>query len=252
MIWRWRSDFEHGRGVLATWDPPAAYYDKIASLVSLARPMKVVVDTGNGVAGLFVPEMLRRLGCEVVELYTDPDPTFPNHLPDPEKEENMLDLMALVPKVGAEVGLAWDGDGDRLGVCDERGHRWEADFANILLARDLLTRHPGATILLDVKSSINTLEDLKAHGGNPQLGKTGHSFMKRRMKADGILLGGELLGPHVRRRGLLADRRRADRGRPRPEHPLALGQAALQAVRRFAAAVRDTPDPVALPRRSEV
>ena len=138
--------------------------------------------------------MLRRLGCDVVELYTEPDSTFPNHLPDPEKVENMRDLMALVPQVGAEVGLAWDGDGDRLGVCDERGHRWEADFINILLARDLLTRHPGATVLLDVKSSINTLEDIKRHGGNPTLGKTGHSFMKRRMKAEGILLGGELSG----------------------------------------------------------
>ena len=187
-------DFEQGSGTLSSWDPRPSYYDKIAELTSLARPMKVVVDTGNGVAGLFVPEMLRRLGCEVVELYTDPDPTFPNHLPDPEKEENMLDLMKLVPEVGAEVGMAWDGDGDRLGVCDERGVRWEADFINILLARDLLTRHPGATILLDVKSSINTLEDLKARGGNPQLGKTGHSFMKRRMKADGIMLGGELSG----------------------------------------------------------
>jgi phosphomannomutase/phosphoglucomutase len=188
-------DFEHGSGTLSSWDAKAAYYDKIEQLtLPLARPMKVVVDTGNGVAGLFAPEMLRRLGCDVVELYTDPDPTFPNHLPDPEKEENMRDLMALVPKVGAEVGLAWDGDGDRLGICDERGHRWEADFINILLARDLLTRHPGATILLDVKSSINTLEDLKSRGGDPQLGKTGHSFMKRRMKADGILLGGELSG----------------------------------------------------------
>lgn len=187
-------DFEHGQGHVTSWDPKEAYYAKIAALVSLARPMKVVVDTGNGVAGLFVPEMLRRLGCEVVELYTEPDSTFPNHLPDPEKEENMRDLMALVPKVGAEVGLAWDGDGDRLGVCDERGHRWEADFINILLARDLLTRHPGATILLDVKSSINTLEDVRKHGGKPELGKTGHSFMKRRMKAEGILLGGELSG----------------------------------------------------------
>jgi phosphomannomutase/phosphoglucomutase len=188
-------DFEHGSGTLSSWDPKPAYYDKVEALtMPLARPMKVVVDTGNGVAGLFAPEMLRRLGCDVVELYTEPDSSFPNHLPDPEKEENMRDLMALVPKVGAEVGLAWDGDGDRLGVCDERGYRWEADFINILLARDLLTRHPGATILLDVKSSINTLEDLKSRGGNPQLGKTGHSFMKRRMKADGILLGGELSG----------------------------------------------------------
>ena len=187
-------DFEHGSGILDTWDATAAYYDKIESLVNVARPMKVVVDTGNGVAGLFAPTMLRRLGCEVVELYTEPDSSFPNHLPDPEDPKNMADLMALVPKVGAEVGLAWDGDGDRLGVCDETGFRWEADFINILFARDLLTRHPGATVLLDVKSSLNTLADIKAHGGDPQLGKTGHSFMKRRMKAEGILLGGELSG----------------------------------------------------------
>ncbi len=187
-------DFERGSGTLTTWDATEAYYEKIASLVNVARPMKVVVDTGNGVAGLFAPEMLRRLGCDVVELYTEPDSTFPNHLPDPEDPKNMADLMALVPQVGADVGLAWDGDGDRLGVCDEKGFRWEADFINILLARDLLTRHPGATILLDVKSSLNTLADITAHGGNPQLGKTGHSFMKRRMKAEGILLGGELSG----------------------------------------------------------
>jgi phosphomannomutase/phosphoglucomutase len=187
-------DFEHGSGTLSSWDATAAYYDKIESLVNVARPMKVVVDTGNGVAGLFAPTMLRRLGCEVVELYTEPDSTFPNHLPDPEDPKNMADLMALVPQVGADVGLAWDGDGDRLGVCDETGFRWEADFINILFARDLLTRHPGATVLLDVKSSLNTLADIKAHGGDPQLGKTGHSFMKRRMKADGILLGGELSG----------------------------------------------------------
>jgi phosphomannomutase / phosphoglucomutase len=187
-------DFETGQGALDSWDPKHAYYDKIASAIALARPMKVVVDTGNGVAGLFVPEMLRRLGCEVVELYTEPDSTFPNHLPDPEQEENMRDLMALVPKVGAEVGLAWDGDGDRLGVCDERGHRYEADFINILLARDLLTRHKGATVLLDVKSSINVLEDVTRNGGRPMLWKTGHSFMKRKMRQDGIMLGGELSG----------------------------------------------------------
>jgi phosphomannomutase/phosphoglucomutase len=189
-----KRDFDDGSGHLRHWDPRESYYQKIDSAITLGRPMKVVVDTGNGVAGLFVPEMLRRLGCEVVELYTEPDSTFPNHLPDPEKEENMLDLMALVPKERAEVGLAWDGDGDRLGVCDERGERYEADFINILLARDLLTRHPGATILLDVKSSLNVLEDIRRHGGMPMLWKTGHSHMKRKMREEGLLLGGELSG----------------------------------------------------------
>ncbi|HYU19499.1 MAG TPA: phosphomannomutase/phosphoglucomutase [Chloroflexota bacterium] len=189
-----RRDFEIGSGRVGEWDPKQRYYQKIESAIHLARPMKVVADTGNGVAGLFVPEMLRRLGCEVVELYTEPDSRFPNHLPDPEKEENMRDLMALVPKVGAEVGLAWDGDGDRLGICDEHGRRYEADFINILLARDMLSRHVGATILLDVKSSINVLEDIRKHGGKPMLWKTGHSHMKRKMREDGLLLGGELSG----------------------------------------------------------
>ena len=191
-----KRDFEVGSGHVREWNPTGPYYDKIASAISLSRPMKVVADTGNGVAGLFVPEMLRRLGSDVTELYTEPDSRFPNHLPDPEKEENMRDLMALVPKVGAEVGLAWDGDGDRLGVCDERGHRFEADFINILFARDLLSRHPGATVLLDVKSSINVLEDIRKHGGNPVLWKTGHSHMKRKMRQDDIMLGGELSGHH--------------------------------------------------------
>ncbi len=177
-------DFESGNGRVVEWDARETYFDKITSTIKLARPMKVVADTGNGVAGLFVPECLRRLGCDVTELYTEPDSTFPNHLPDPEKEENMRDLMALVPKVGADVGLAWDGDGDRLGVCDERGHRHEADYINILLARDLLSRNPGATILLDVKSSINVLEDIREHGGTPMLWKTGHSHMKRKMREE--------------------------------------------------------------------
>ncbi len=189
-------DFASGHGHVVEWDARETYYDKITSTITLSRPMKVVADTGNGVAGLFVPECLRRLGCDVTELYTEPDSTFPNHLPDPEKEENMRDLMALVPKVGADVGLAWDGDGDRLGVCDERGHRYEADYINILLARDLLSRHPGATILLDVKSSINVLEDVREHGGTPMLWKTGHSHMKRKMREEGLLLGGELSGHH--------------------------------------------------------
>jgi phosphomannomutase/phosphoglucomutase len=189
-------DFEHGRGALSTWDPTPAYYDTVASLVTLARPMKVVVDTGNGVAGLFVPTMLRRLGCDVVELYTDPDPTFPNHLPDPEKEENMRDLMALVPRVGAEVGLAWDGDGDRLGLCDECGDRWNADFVNILLARSVLQTRPGAEILIDIKSSMAVLNEITRCGGRPRLWRTGPPQLKREMYVHKQPFGAEFSG-HV-------------------------------------------------------
>ena len=189
-------DFEQGRGALTSWDPTSVYYDTIAALVTLARPMKVVVDTGNGVAGLFVPTMLRRLGCDVVELYTDPDPTFPNHLPDPEKEENMRDLMALVPRVGAEVGLAWDGDGDRLGLCDERGYRWNADFVNILLARSVLKSRPGAEILIDVKSSMAVLNEITRCGGRPRLWRTGPPQLKREMYVHKQPFGAEFSG-HV-------------------------------------------------------
>ena len=151
----------------------------------------------------------------------------------------MRDLMALVPQVGAEVGLAWDGDGDRLGVCDERGVRWEADFINILLARDLLTRHPGATILLDVKSSINTLEDIKAHGGNPTAWQDRPLVHEAADEGGGHPARRRALRPHVPGRELLPGRRRADRGRRVLEHPVALGQAALGAVHGAAAALRD-------------
>jgi hypothetical protein len=146
------------------------------------------------VAGLFAPDLLRRLGCEVVELYCESDGRFPNHLPDPEMEENVRDLQARVVEVGADLGIAYDGDADRMGVVDEKGQRYEADFVLILLARDLLTRHPGATVIFDVKCSQNVVDDIRAHGGVPKMWKTGHSLLKRKMREEGILLGGEVSG----------------------------------------------------------
>src|SRR5216110_2325791 len=163
-------------------------------MVRLARRLKVVVDAGNGVAGLYAPELLRRLGCEVIELYCESDGTFPNHLPDPEMEENTRDLVARVVEVGADLGIAYDGDADRVGVVDERGRRHEADLILILLARDFLKRHPGAKIVFDVKSSQSLIEDIRAHGGVPVMWKTGHSHLKRKMREEGILLGGEVSG----------------------------------------------------------
>jgi len=245
-------DFEQGRGSVKAWDARPAYYDKIASLVSLARPIKVW-----STLAMAWPVCSHRRCCvgwaaRWWSCTPEPDSTFPNHLPDPEKEENMLDLMKLVPEVGAEVGFAWDGDGDRLGVCDERGYRWEADFINILLARDLLTRHPGSTVLLDLKSSLNTLADVEAHGGKPQLWKTGHSFMKRKMKEDGILLGGELSGHMFVGEGYLPiDDALIAAGRV-IERADALGAATFAAVRGDAPTLRHAPDPVALSGRSEV
>ena len=186
--------FERGRGTRTVRDPRAEYFDTIASRVKLERRLKAVVDAGNGIAGSFAPELLRRLGCEVIELYCESDGTFPNHLPDPEMEENTRDLVAKVLETRADIGIAYDGDADRVGVVDERGRRHEADLILALLARNLLTRHPGAQVVFDVKSSQALIDDVRAHGGNPVMWKTGHSHLKRKMREDGILLGGEVSG----------------------------------------------------------
>jgi phosphomannomutase/phosphoglucomutase len=166
----------------------------VQAIVRPARSLKVVADAGNGVAGTFAPELLRRIGCEVVELHCESDGSFPHHLPDPEDAANVVDLQEKVVEVGADLGLAYDGDADRVGVIDERGQRHEADLILVLLARDLLTRHPGAKIVFDVKSSQSLVDDIVKHGGTPVMWKTGHSHLKRKMRDDGILLGGEVSG----------------------------------------------------------
>jgi phosphomannomutase / phosphoglucomutase len=186
--------FERGRGARTIRDPRAEYFDAIASRVKLERGLKAVVDAGNGIAGSFAPELLRRLGCEVIEIYCESDGTFPNHLPDPEMEENTRDLVAKVLETRADIGIAYDGDADRVGVVDELGRRHEADLILALLARDLLSRHPGAQVVFDVKSSQALIDDVRTHGGNPVMWKTGHSHLKRKMREDGILLGGEVSG----------------------------------------------------------
>ncbi len=189
-----RGDYETGRGALSERSPREDYFATIAKLVRPRRRLKVVVDAGNGVAGLYGPELLRRIGCDVVELFCESDGRFPNHLPDPEDERNVEDLKAKVLEVGADLGIAYDGDADRVGVIDERGQRHEADLILILLARDLLTRHPGAKIVFDVKSSQALIDDIGQHGGVPIMWKTGHSHLKRKMRDDHILLGGEVSG----------------------------------------------------------
>jgi phosphomannomutase/phosphoglucomutase len=187
-------DLDTGQGGLTSRSPREDYFATIERLVTLPRRLRVVADAGNGVAGLYGPEILRRLGAEVVELHCESDGSFPNHLPDPEDPENVVDLQARVVEVGADAGLAWDGDADRVGVIDERGHRHEADLILVLLARDLLARHPGAKIVFDVKSSQSLVDDIRRHGGVPVMWKTGHSHLKRKMRQDGILLGGEVSG----------------------------------------------------------
>src|SRR5213083_2436993 len=189
-----RGDYERGAGALEERSPRDDYFEIVGRLVRPSRRLRVVVDAGNGVAGLYAPDLLRRIGCDVVELHCESDGSFPNHLPDPEDEHNVEDLKSKVVEVGADLGVAYDGDADRVGVIDERGHRHEADLILILLARDLLSRHPGAKIVFDVKSSQALVDDIQAHGGVPIMWKTGHSHLKRKMRDDGILLGGEVSG----------------------------------------------------------
>jgi phosphomannomutase/phosphoglucomutase len=189
-----RGTFGTGEGAVSRRDPRDDYFETIAKLVRLSRPLKVVADAGNGIAGVYGPPLLRRLGCEVIELHCESDGRFPNHLPDPEDPENVVDLQQKVVEVGADLGLAWDGDADRVGVIDERGRRHEADLILVLLARDLLQRHPGAKVVFDVKSSQVLVDDIKRHGGVPVMWKTGHSHLKRKMREDNILLGGEVSG----------------------------------------------------------
>jgi phosphomannomutase/phosphoglucomutase len=189
-----RRDYESGAGAIDARSPREDYFATVTRMVRLARPLTVVVDAGNGVAGLYAPELLRRLGCEVIELFCESDGRFPNHLPDPEDPANVVDLQREVVARGADLGIAYDGDADRVGVIDERGRRHEADLILALLARDLLSRHPGAKIVFDVKSSQLLVDDIVEHGGVPVMWKTGHSHLKRKMREDGILLGGEVSG----------------------------------------------------------
>jgi phosphomannomutase/phosphoglucomutase len=186
--------FMQGKGKIEQKEIKTEYYDFLKSKVKLRKKIKVVVDAGNGIAGIYAPQLLREIGCDVIELYCESDGTFPHHLPDPEMEENLQDLKNEVIKNNADIGLAYDGDGDRIGIVDEKGHHYESDFILILLARDFLQRHPGERVLFDVKCSKNVYDDIKANGGIPFLYKTGHSLIKKKMREENILFGGEISG----------------------------------------------------------
>jgi phosphomannomutase len=170
------------------------YRDRIVQDAKLARPMKIVVDSGNGIAGASAPGIFRALGCEVVELFSEVDGTFPNHHPDPSKLENLKDLIAAIRTSGAELGLAFDGDGDRLGIITRGGNNIYPDRQLMLIARDVLTRVPGATILFDVKCTQRLAPAIREAGGVPLMYKTGHSLIKAKMKEVGSPLGGEMSG----------------------------------------------------------
>ena len=186
--------FTRGSGERVQQSIAEDYLREIEKRANVRRRLKVCLDCGNGTASPWAPGLLRRIGCEVIELYCVSDGTFPHHLPDPENEASVRELERAVTQQGADLGIALDGDCDRLGVIDERGQRHEADDVLILLARDYLARHPGAKVMMDVKSSQNLVEDIKARGGEPVMYKTGHSLIKRKMKEDNIQVAGEVSG----------------------------------------------------------
>jgi len=182
------------RGTIRNINLLAPYRQRIVQDVKLARPMKIVVDSGNGIAGASAPGIFRALGCEVIELYSEVDGNFPNHHPDPSKPENLRDLIAAIARHDAELGLAFDGDGDRLGIITRGGNNIYPDRQMMLFARDVLTRVPGGTILFDVKCTQRLAPAIREAGGVPLMYKTGHSLIKAKMKEVGSPLGGEMSG----------------------------------------------------------
>ena len=189
-------DFDHGQGVRSDQEIERDYLDTILNDIAVAAPLKVVVDAGNGVAGGIAPALIEELGCEVIPLFCEVDGNFPNHHPDPGKPENLQDLIAAVKEHDADVGLAFDGDGDRLGVVTNEGKIIWPDRLLMLFAKDVVSRNPGADIIYDVKCSRRLNGLISSYGGRPIMWKTGHSLMKAKMKETGALLAGEMSG-HV-------------------------------------------------------
>ena len=188
------NDLVNGNGNYYKQDITEMYLKRITSDIKLVRPMKIIVDCGNGVAGAFAPTLYRRLGCEVIEIFCEVDGTFPNHHPDPSVPENLRDVIHALNTTDAEIGLAFDGDGDRLGVVTKTGDIIYPDRQLMLFAVDVLARNPGGQIIFDVKCTRNLAPWIERHGGKPIMWKTGHSFIKAKLKETGALLAGEMSG----------------------------------------------------------
>ncbi|HWT38691.1 MAG TPA: phosphomannomutase/phosphoglucomutase [Paraburkholderia sp.] len=188
--------FESGSGTYQEYDIADAYLERITSDIKLARPLKLVVDTGNGVAGGLAPRLFKALGCELVELFTEIDGNFPNHHPDPAHPENLQDVIRALKETDAEIGFAFDGDGDRLGVVTKDGQIIYPDRQLMLFAEEVLSRNKGAQIIYDVKCTRNLAKWVTEKGGEPLMWKTGHSLVKAKLRETGAPLAGEMSG-HV-------------------------------------------------------
>ncbi len=187
-------DFVRGQGSLASFDVVTPYRKHILKDITLKRQLRIGVDAANAVGGPVAVPLFRELGCEVHDLYCEPDPTFPNHEPDPTVLENLQDLIALVKREKLDVGVAYDGDCDRIGVVDEQGQVVYGDRLMIIYARDILSRRPGATFISEVKCSKTLYEDIERRGGKAIMWKTGHSLIKKKMKEVKAVLAGEMSG----------------------------------------------------------
>jgi phosphomannomutase/phosphoglucomutase len=201
MIQSLRRRIEHGDlvhalrpGKVSQVDVRQAYLKRILGDVKLARPMKIVVDCGNGVAGELAPQLFSQMGCKVVPLFCEIDGNFPNHHPDPSKPENLQDVIRTLRETDAELGIAFDGDGDRLGVVTKDGEIIYPDRQLMLFAADVITRNPGAQIIYDVKCSRNLARSIRYQGGEPLMCQTGHALIKAKLKETGALLAGEMSG----------------------------------------------------------
>ncbi len=188
------NDLAEGAGSVREVDVRSAYLARILADVRLARPLKAVVDCGNGVAGELGPELVEKLGAETIPLFAEIDGTFPNHHPDPGKPENLQDLIRAVRENSADIGLAFDGDGDRLGVITPSGRLIYPDHLMMAFAEDMLERNPGARVIFDVKCTGNLARVIDEAGGEPEMWRTGHSLIKARMKETGAQLAGEMSG----------------------------------------------------------
>lgn len=186
--------FVSGEGFAGTAEVKEDYLNAITRVIKPAKQLKLVVDTGNGAAGELAPKLLKMLGCDVKAIFSEIDGTFPNHHPDPSKPENLVDLIEEVKSTGADLGLAFDGDGDRVGVVTPSGRSIYADHLMMVYAEDLLSRHPGAKIIYDVKCTGNLAKVISQAGGQPEMWQTGHSLIKARMLETDALLAGEMSG----------------------------------------------------------
>jgi len=189
-----KNEFMSGNGQVSKKDIITPYTDYILKNINIRRPLKIGIDSGNGTGGITALPVLKKLGCEVHDIYCDMDGSFPNHEADPTQKKNLLDLIKLVREKGLDLGVGYDGDADRIGVVDKNGGVIYGDQLMVIYAREILSRNPGATFISEVKCSMVMYDDIRKHGGNAIMWRTGHSLIKKKMKEENAALAGEMSG----------------------------------------------------------